>query len=157
MADQDILVQILAELKSLCEGQSRLEVRMDKLETNVAEFRTELKADIADVRTELKADITEASAKLKAELQADIAAASAKLKAELQADIASVQEDVRQTRVLVEYDVRRDITLIAEQHGAIIAQLRKTDEIDDLKDRVCTLERVTTTHTEDIARLKKAQ
>lgn len=71
--------------------------------------------------------------------------------------MGSLEEESRQTRVLIESDVRRDIQIIAEQHGDIIERLDKINQIDDLKDRVRNLERVVTAHSADLRELKKAQ
>lgn len=73
----------------------------------------------------------------------------------------SMQDDIRQTRVLIETDIRHNIDLIAEQHTDIIERLdrveKKADETDDLKDRVSTLEHVVASHTDEIRELKLAQ
>lgn len=54
----------------------RIDERFTKVETEMADLKTDLKADIAELRTELKADIAEVRAEmadLKTELKADIA------------------------------------------------------------------------------------
>lgn len=64
---------------------------------------------------------------------------------------------VNQFNAVIETKVLPEIHVIAEQHGDIIQNLKKADEIDDIKDRVCNLERAVATHTNQIAELKKAQ
>lgn len=66
-------------------------------------------------------------------------------------------ELVNQFNAIIETKVLPEIHVIAEQHGDIIQNLKKADEIDDIKERVCNLERAVTTHTNQIAELKKAQ
>ncbi|MEM1485685.1 hypothetical protein V6615_12570 [Oscillospiraceae bacterium PP1C4] len=64
---------------------------------------------------------------------------------------------VNQFNAIIETKVLPEIHLIAEQHGDIIKKLEKADEIDDMKDHVCNLERAVIDHTSQIAEPKKAQ
>lgn len=71
-----------------------------------------------------------------------------------------LRTEMRHTRVLVEHQ-NHDIQLIAEQYGDIAKKLDKANEraaqVDDLKDRVRTLETVVMNHTAAIKELRKAE
>ncbi|RGX55867.1 hypothetical protein DWV16_05820 [Anaerotruncus sp. AF02-27] len=71
-------------------------------------------------------------------------------------DVEQVKTDSRQTRVLLEHQ-DHNISLIAEQYGEITRKLERVYEIDELKDRIRTLERVVSAHTSQIREIKKAQ
>ena len=72
----------------------------------------------------------------------------------LKSEIAGVRSELL---TVIESKVLPEIKLIAEQHGEIISRLKKSDEIDDVRDRVSNLERSVEKHTEQIALLQKAQ
>lgn len=130
--EQDILQQILVELKELKAGQQALENGQKALEAGQKSLESGQRA-------------------LEAGQQAlEIGQQS------LKDDLENVKEDVRHTRMLVEHQDHK-ISLIAEQHSDIIAKLKKVDEVDGLKDRVMNLERVTMVHTDEIQKLKIAQ
>ena len=57
----------------------------------------------------------------------------------------SLETDVRHTRMLIEKQ-EHNVQLIAEQYGDISAKLERVREIDELRDRVRTLETVSYTH-----------
>ena len=65
----------------------------------------------------------------------------------------SLETDVRHTRMLIE----KQEQLIAEQYGDISAKLERVREIDELRDRVRTLETVVRNHTVSIKELRKAE
>lgn len=71
-------------------------------------------------------------------------------------NVEQVKTDSRQTRVLLEHQ-DHNISLIAEQYGEITRKLERVYEIDELKDRIRTLERVVSAHTSQIREIKKAQ
>lgn len=78
----------------------------------------------------------------------------------LEAGQEQLKTEVRQTRVLVEQQDHK-ISLIAEQYTDIAEKLDKANEraaqIDDMKDRLRTLETVVMNHTALLKRLDKAQ
>lgn len=71
-----------------------------------------------------------------------------------------VEEDTRHTRVLVEQQDHK-ISLIAEQYTDIAEKLDKANDraaqIDDVRDRLRTLETVVMNHTAAIKELRKAE
>ena len=68
----------------------------------------------------------------------------------------SLETDVRHTRMLIEKK-EHNVQLIAEQYGDISAKLERVREIDELRDRVRTLETVVRNHTVSIKELRKAE
>lgn len=80
------------------------------------------------------------------------------LEKKLETSTAELKSDlVNQFNAIIETKILPEIHMVAEQHGDIIQNLKKTDEIEDIKERVCNLERAVVTHTDEIAELKKAQ
>ena len=65
----------------------------------------------------------------------------------------SLETDVRHTRMLIEKQ-EHNVQLIAEQYGDISAKLERVREIDELRDRVRTLETVVRNHTVSIKELQ---
>ena len=63
----------------------------------------------------------------------------------MDARLDKIEEEARQTRVLIESQDRK-INLIAEQHSEIIEKLSVTKETVSLKGRMGTLEAVSYTH-----------
>lgn len=64
----------------------------------------------------------------------------------LEAGQERLETDVRHTRVLLEKQ-EHNVSLIAEQYGDIALKLERVREIDDLRDRVRTLETVVRNHS----------
>lgn len=62
----------------------------------------------------------------------------------------------RHTRVLLEKQ-EHNISLIAEQYGDIALKLERVREIDDLRDRVQTLETVARNHSARLRELDRAE
>ena len=82
---------------------------------------------------------------------------------EMRADISGLragqeklETDVRHTRVLLEKQ-EHNVSLIAEQYGDIALKLERVREIDDLRDRVRTLETVVRNHSAKQRELDKAE
>lgn len=67
-----------------------------------------------------------------------------------------MEEYARQTRVLMEKQ-EHNIALIAEQYGDISLKLERVREIDDLRDRVRTLETVVRNHSVKLQTLDRAE
>lgn len=80
---------------------------------------------------------------------------------DLQAIAQLMQEQekriINQVNAIIETQVTPKIQLIAEQHADIIEKLAVTKKVEDLKDRVSTLEGVVEIHTAQISDLQKAQ
>lgn len=74
----------------------------------------------------------------------------------LEARQESLEAVVRHTRVLLEKQ-EHNISLIAEQYGDVAKKLERVREIDDLRDRVQTLETVARHHSAKLRELDKAE
>ena len=79
---------------------------------------------------------------------------------QLEAGQESLKEEVRHTRMLVEQQDHK-ISLIAEQYTGIAEKLDKANDraaqIDDMRDRLRTLETVVMNHTATLKELRKAE
>ena len=79
---------------------------------------------------------------------------------QLEAGQESLKEEVRHTRMLVEQKDHK-ISLIAEQYTDIAEKLDKANDraaqIDDMRDRLRTLETVVMNHTATLKELRKAE
>ena len=75
---------------------------------------------------------------------------------ELKTGQDELHTDTRRTRVLVEKQ-EHNIGLMAEQYGDIALKLARVREIDELRDRVKTLETVVSNHSAKINKLQKAE
>ena len=82
------------------------------------------------------------------------------MKEEIGAALEPVKDDIRYTRMLVEQQDHK-ISLIAEQYTDIAEKLDKANDraaqIDDVRDRLRTLETVVKNHTAAIKELRKAE
>ena len=82
------------------------------------------------------------------------------MKEEIGAALEPVKDDIRYTRMLVEQQDHK-ISLIAEQYTDIAEKLDKANDraaqIDDVRDRLRTLETVVMNHTAAIKELRKAE
>lgn len=82
------------------------------------------------------------------------------MKEEIGAALEPVKDDIRYTRMLVEQQDHK-ISLIAEQYTDIAEKLDKANDraaqIDDIRDRLRTLETVVMNHTAAIKELRKAE
>lgn len=96
---------VLGGVSRMIARQSRgLEVRFDriderftKVETDIADLRTELRTEMADLKTELKTDIADLRTELKgdmADLRAELKQDISEVKTDLKADIADVRISV---------------------------------------------------------------
>ena len=82
------------------------------------------------------------------------------MKEEIGAALEPVKDDIRYTHMLVEQQDHK-ISLIAEQYTDIAEKLDKANDraaqIDDVRDRLRTLETVVMNHTAAIKELRKAE
>lgn len=78
------------------------------------------------------------------------------MKEEIGAALDPIKDDIRHTRMLIEKQ-EHGVQLIAEQYGDISAKLERVREIDELRDRVRTLETVVRNHTVALKELRKAE
>ena len=74
----------------------------------------------------------------------------------INAAVRPVNERTERLEVLLENDMPKQIKTLAEGHRDILDRLPEAEEIDTLRNRVRTLERVVTGHTSEINDLKKA-
>lgn len=71
-------------------------------------------------------------------------------------DMTRMDQDITRLKIQMENDVPRQFNLLAEGQSLILERLPKPGHVEDLADRVDILEIVVTTHSSDIAELKKA-
>lgn len=58
--------------------------------------------------------------------------------------------------ILLEHDIPKQLQLLAEGHQGIVKRLLEEHELDGIRSRVSTLERVVTVHSEELRILKQA-
>ena len=79
---------------------------------------------------------------------------------QLEADVSQLKTDARHTRILIE-NQEHNIRLIAEQYGDIAEKLDKANDraaqLDDMRERLRTLETVVMNHTAALKELRKAE
>lgn len=68
----------------------------------------------------------------------------------------AIYQRTERLEVLLENDLPKQIQTLAEGHKDILDRIPEAEEIDALRSRVRTLERVVTDHTNEIKDLKKA-
>lgn len=68
-----------------------------------------------------------------------------------------VKEDVQYLKILLENDIPKKIQLLAEGHEGIVERLPAKHEINSIKGRLSTLERVVAVHSDEIDELKEAK
>lgn len=85
-------------------------------------------------------------------IQEEIASIDARIDEKLR----PLQEEIRHTRVLLESQ-DHNIRLIAEQYTDISQKLGRVNEIDDLRDRVRTLETIARNHSAKFRELQKVE
>lgn len=74
----------------------------------------------------------------------------------MQSDIKCINQRTERLEVLLENDIPKQIQTLAEGHKGILDRLPEADEIDALRSRIRTLEKVVTGHTNVINELQKA-
>lgn len=70
--------------------------------------------------------------------------------------VTHVEADANRTRVLMEHDIPKQISLLAEGHTGLLKHMATSDELDAVDGRVHTLENVVAVHSDNIAALKRA-
>ena len=150
MTNEEKILEMLAEMRAdisgLKAGQESLKAGQENLEAGQKSLEAgqeSLKAG----QESLKAG------------QESLKAGQEKLEAgqkSLEARQESLEADVRHTRVLLEKQ-EHNISLIAEQYGDVAKKLERIREIDDLRDRVQTLETVVRNHSAKLRELDKAE
>lgn len=93
---------------------------------------------------------------LRAEMREQIGGLRSEMREKMETMQDHLEEEIRHTRMLVEKQ-GHDIRVIAEQYGDISQKLERLDEIDDLRDRVRTLETVVRNHSARLQELDKAE
>ena len=136
--ENEILQQILSELKDLKQGQVKLEQGQTKLVIDMEE----LKQDMSDVKVDvagLKQDMSN--------VKVDVAG--------LKQDIIEVKQDVTNIKVKLENETNKHIQIIAEGHIDIIRRLDYIQPIvETLEDDVAVIKSVVTGHSKEINILK---
>ena len=75
-----------------------------------------------------------------------------KLRTDIQEDI---QASKREVIAYIENGVEKDIKILAEGHHILLDKLPEQNRVDDLNDRVTTVETVMKNHTQAISDIKK--
>ena len=139
--ENELLHQILAELKELKAGQKALEAGQKALEAGQKNLEAGQKNLEAGQKT-----TNERLDKVEQDNQ------------HLYQMIEQQEKRIiNQVNAIIETAVVPKIQLIAEQHSEIIEKLSVSKEVDSLKGRVSTLEGTVKAHTAQITELKKAQ
>ena len=128
------------KLSFLVEAVTKQDRKMDALEKNLKEeiqgVRSELKEEIQEVRSELKEEIQGVRSELKEKIQG--------VQSELKEEIQKVQDDVAGVKLIMENELRKNISIIAENHLDLYEKLSEYKKVTDeqflLSMRVNTLE-----------------
>ncbi|WP_195983912.1 hypothetical protein [Clostridium sp. D33t1_170424_F3] len=102
------------------------------------------------MRTEIQAS----EERMKGYVQEEIRASETRMKDYMQGE---VQASETRTHAFIESGVMKQVRLLAEGHEQILERLPEAEEIDSLRSRVRTLERIVTEHSQEIGELKRAQ
>jgi uncharacterized coiled-coil DUF342 family protein len=133
-------------LNAIREELSPMRQDINELKQDVIEIRQELSPMRQDIDV-LKQDVIEIRQEL-SPMRQDIDV--------LKQDVIEIRQDVNRLTILMEHDIPKQINLLAEGQRMILDRLPKRNETEELSGRVDTLETVVTTHSADIAKLKKA-
>lgn len=76
--------------------------------------------------------------------------------ADVKERVTRVEDDTSRTKVLLEHDIPKQISLLAEGHTGLLKHMATSDELDAVDGRVHTLENVVAGHSDDIVALKRA-
>lgn len=71
-------------------------------------------------------------------------------------NMTHMEQEITRIKIVMENDVQRQLNLLAKGQRLILERLTKPAVIEDLTNRIDTLETVVTHHSADIAELKKA-
>ena len=154
--ENELLHQILAELKELKTGQKALEAGQKALEAGQKTLEAGQKAlEAGQKTTNERLDKVEQDNQ---HLYQMIEQQEKRIISQVGAAMEQQEKRIiNQVNAIIETTVVPKIQLIAEQHSEIIEKLSVTKEVDSLKGRVSTLEGTVKTHTAQITELKKAQ
>lgn len=126
-------------------------------EEKILEMLAEMRADISGLKSGQESLIA-GQERLEAG-QKSLEARQEKLESrqeKLESRQEKLETDVRHMHILLERQ-EHNISLIAEQYGDIAKKLERVHEIDDLRDRVQTLETVARRHSAKLRELDKAE
>lgn len=76
--------------------------------------------------------------------------------ARMDQDISRMDQDITRIKIILEHDIPKQLSLLAEGQSIILERLPKPGKAEEIEDRVDVLETVVTMHSADIADLKKA-
>jgi archaellum component FlaC len=70
--------------------------------------------------------------------------------------MGGMEQRMDRFEILLEHDIPKQLQLLAEGHQGIVKCLPKENELDAIRSRVSTLERISADHSEEIRILKQA-
>ena len=70
--------------------------------------------------------------------------------------MGGVEQRMDRFEILLEHDIPKQLQLLAEGHQGIVKRLPEEHELDGIRSRVSTLERVVADHSEELRILKQA-
>lgn len=120
------------KLDFLVEAVTRQDKKMDSLEKNLRQEIQEVRNELKEVRSELKEEIQEVRSELKEEIQ------------EVRSELKEVQDNVAGVKLIMENELRRNISIVAENHLDLYEKLSEYQKVAaeqlHLSVRVNTLE-----------------
>ena len=70
--------------------------------------------------------------------------------------MGGMEQRMDRFEILLEHDIPKQLQLLAEGHQGIVKRLPEEHELDGIRSRVSTLERVVADHSEELRILKQA-
>ena len=147
------------KLDFLVESMARQEKRMDSLEENLMGVRSELKEEIQGVRSELKEEIQEVRSELtekiegvRSELKEEIQGVRSELKGEIQ----ELREDVTDIKLVIENELRRNISIVAEGHLDLMRKLDESIKVQQEQEKLMVRVNVLETYVKELKKEKTA-
>jgi len=140
-------------------------MRMDKeLLEAIREELSPIKQDVAQIHqdisrmdqkmTRMDQDISRIDQNM-AQMDQDISRIDQNM-ARMDQDISRMDQDITRIKIILEHDIPKQLSLLAEGQSIILERLPKPGKAEEIEDRVDVLETVVTMHSADIADLKKA-
>ena len=153
MNDHEILLQILSRFDNLETRFDNLETRFDNLETRFDNLETRF--DNLESRFDkLESRFDNLETRFD-KLESKVDNLETKID-NLEIRVDGIDTRTRRLEVLLENDIPKQIRLIAEQHGDLVARANEVSDYPETKGRVSTLENVVSSHSDDIQALQKA-
>lgn len=110
--------------------------------------------DLQAIAQLMRTEIQASEERMKGHMRGEIQASEERMKGYVQGEIRASEN---RTHAFIESGVMKQVRLLAEGHEQILERLPEAEEIDSLRSRVRTLERIVTEHSQEIGELKRAQ